>query len=114
MGLSCPQDFAIVQTVSQGFFIFIAWLDLAAPSKKDHTIDILYQHKNTLSHLIHNERQNIPHDIHLSLSDHVIYGHVRSGHYTRNIENCERASVHKIPWQMHLGKGPPAWIVYEG
>ena len=34
MGLSCPQDFAIFQTVSQGFFIFIAWLDLAAPSKK--------------------------------------------------------------------------------
>ena len=69
---------------------------------------------NLASPLIHNERQNIPHDIHLSLSDHVIYGHVPSGLYTRDIEHCECASVHKIPWQTHLGKRPPAWIVYEG
>lgn len=69
---------------------------------------------NLASPLIHNERQNIPHDIHLSLSDRVIYGYVPSSFYTRNMEHCERASVHKIPLQMHLGERPPAWIVYEG
>ena len=69
---------------------------------------------NLASPLIHNERQNIPHDIHLSLSDHVIYGRVPSGLYTRDITHSDEYPIRKFPCKRASAKGPPPGSCMRG